>query len=243
MMKKWIMKIQASTGQTVCRSSILGVPFDEDLPSSLKPPFCFGCHDPDGCHCSSQHDVTQPFPRHNPPGTTQTKEIVVLTRELNHMPQSHFKRLDEHLISSSDAGCCDVDKGSLKQMMTHGLSGVFKDNASSSPHSPLCSGQDWLSSKRRSHSFTSSTYQKIKPMLRTPGGKGLETGSNYCVTLVVGDKSTDSASASTSSEPPLLALAGWEQDRYQDAALRSYVSLPRPRNKSVFKKFFGKRDL
>ncbi|XP_005742477.1 uncharacterized protein mymx isoform X4 [Pundamilia nyererei] len=243
MMKKWMMKIQASTGQTVCRSSILGVPFNEDLPSSLKPPFCFGCHDPDGCHCSSQHDVTQLFPRHNPPGTTQTKEIVVLTRELNHMTQSHFKRLDEHLISSSDAGCCDVDKGSLKQMMTHRLSGGFKDNASSSPHSPLCSGQDWLSSKRRSHSFTSSTYQKIKPMLRTPGGKGLETGSNYCVTLVVGDKSTDSASASRSSEPPLLALAGWEQDKYQDAALRSYVSLPRPRNKSVFKKFFGKRDL
>ncbi|XP_042078820.1 spectrin beta chain, non-erythrocytic 5 isoform X6 [Haplochromis burtoni] len=243
MMKKWMMKIQASTGQTVCRSSILGVAFNEDLPSSLKPPFCFGCHDPDGCHCSSQHDVTQLFPRHNPPGTTQTKEIVVLTRELNHMTQSHFKRLDEHLISSSDAGCCDVDKGSLKQMMTHRLSGGFKDNASSSPHSPLCSGQDWLSSKRRSHSFTSSTYQKIKPMLRTPGGKGLETGSNYCVTLVVGDKSTDSASASRSSEPPLLALAGWEQDKYQDAALRSYVSLPRPRNKSVFKKFFGKRDL
>lgn len=91
--------------------------------------------------------------------------------------------------------------------------------------------------------FFAATYQKIKPMLRTPGGKGLETGSNYCVTLVVGDKSTDSASASRSSEPPLLALAGWEQDKYQDAALRSYVSLPRPRNKSVFKKFFGKRDL
>ncbi|XP_030604636.1 uncharacterized protein mymx isoform X3 [Archocentrus centrarchus] len=243
MMKKWMMKIQANTGHTVSRSALSGVPVDEDLPSSLKPSFCFGCHDPDRCHFSSHDDVTQPFPRHNPPGTTQTKEIAVLTRELSHNPQSHLKCLDEHSVPSSEAGCRDVDKSSLKQMMTHRLSGGFRDNTASSPHSPLSSTQDWLNSKRRSHSFTSSTYQKIKPMLRTPEGKGLETGSNYCVTLVVGDKSTDSASASRSSEPPLLGLAGWEQDKYQDAALRSYVSLPRPRNKSVFKKFFGKRDL
>lgn len=91
--------------------------------------------------------------------------------------------------------------------------------------------------------FLSATYQKIKPMLHTSGGRGLERGSNYCVTLVVGDKSSDSTSVSRSSEPPLLAMAGWQQDTYQDAALRSYASLPRPRNKSVFKKFFGKKDL
>lgn len=80
-------------------------------------------------------------------------------------------------------------------------------------------------------------------MLHTPGGGGLDRGSNYCVTLVVGDKSSDSPSVSRGSEPPLLALAGWQQDAYQDSALRSYASLPRPRNKSVFKKFFGKKDL
>ena len=80
-------------------------------------------------------------------------------------------------------------------------------------------------------------------MLHTPGGRGLEGGSNYCVTLVVGDKSSDGASVSRSAEPPLLASAGWQQDAYQDSALRSFASLPRPRNKSVFKKFFGKKDL
>lgn len=89
--------------------------------------------------------------------------------------------------------------------------------------------------------FFSATYQKIKPMLHTSGG--LERGSNYCVTLVVGDKSSDGTSSSRGSEPPLLATAGWQRDTYQDSALRSYASLPRPRNKSVFKKFFGKRDL
>ncbi|XP_054874518.1 spectrin beta chain, non-erythrocytic 1 isoform X7 [Amphiprion ocellaris] len=238
MMKKWMMKIQANTGQNI--SSISGVPGDQDISISLKPSLCYGCRDPTGCHCSSRHDVTRTFPRNKPPpGSAQTKEIVVLTRDFSHMPQTHLKRLDEQSTISS-SGCCDDDdddEGSLQQTVTHRLSGGFRDN------SPVSSGQDWLSSKRRSHSFTSATYQKIKPMLHTPGGKGLDRGSNYCVTLVVGDKSTDGASVSRSSEPPLLASAGWQQDTYQDSALRNYASLPRPRNKSVFRKFFGKKDL
>ncbi|XP_051271545.1 spectrin beta chain, non-erythrocytic 1 isoform X6 [Dicentrarchus labrax] len=240
MMKKWMMKIQANTGQS---ESLSSVPVDQDFPISIKP-LCPGCHGLAKCHCSSRHDVTSTFPRRKPPGTTHTKGIVVLTREFTHMPQSHLRSVDEQsTVSSSDGGGCDDDEGSLKKTMTHRLSGASSINTSSSPHSSVSSGHDWLSNKRRSHSFTSATFQKIKPMLHTPGGGGLERGSNYCVTLVVGDKSSDSPSASRSSEPPLLALAGWQQDTYQDSALRSYASLPRPRNKSVFKKFFGKRDL
>ncbi|XP_040905878.1 uncharacterized protein LOC121189622 isoform X2 [Toxotes jaculatrix] len=246
MMKKWMMKIQANTGQSESVSSISSVPVDQGLPFSLNPSLC--CHGLAKCHCSSQHDVTSTFPRRKPPGAAQTKEIVVLTREFSQMPQSHLRSLDEQsTISSSHGGCCDDDddddddEGSVKQTVTHRLSGASSDNTSPSPHSPVFSSQDWLSNKRRSHSFTSATYQKIKPVLHKPGG--LERGSNYCVTLVVGDKSSDSASTSRSSEPPLLAGAGWQQGAYQDSALRSYASLPRPRNKSVFKKFFGKRDL
>ncbi|XP_071337200.1 spectrin beta chain, non-erythrocytic 5 isoform X7 [Trachinotus anak] len=245
MMKKWMMKIQANTGPSESASSISSVPGDQGLPISLNPSLCSSCHSLAKCHCSSRHDVTSTFPRRKPPGAAQTKEIVVLTREFSQMPQSHLRSLDEQsTISSSHGGCCDDDEddeGGVKQTMTHRLSGASSDSTSASPHSPVFSGQDWLSNKRRSHSFTSATYQKIKPMLHTPGG--LERGSNYCVTLVVGDKSSDSTSTSRSSEPPLLATAGWQRDTYQDSALRSYASLPRPRNKSVFKKFFGKRDL
>ncbi|XP_067465754.1 uncharacterized protein [Thunnus thynnus] len=246
MMKKWMMKIQANTGLSQSVSSISSAPVDQDFPISLKPSLCSGCHSLAKCHCSSRHDVTSTFPRLKPPGAAQAKEIVVLTREYSHMPQSYLRRLDEQsIISSSHGGRCDDDDdgSSLMQTVTHRLSAGSRDNSSSSPLSPVSSSQDWLSNKRRSHSFTSATYQKIKPMLHTSGGRGLERGSNYCVTLVVGDKSTDSTSISRSSEPPLLAVAGWQQDTYQDAALRSYASLPRPRNKSVFKKFFGKKDL
>ncbi|XP_044070790.1 uncharacterized protein LOC122884657 isoform X3 [Siniperca chuatsi] len=244
MMKKWMMKIQTNTGQNESLSSLSSVPADQDLPISLNPSICSGCHGLAKCHCSSRHDVTSTLLGRKPPGAAQTKEIVVLTREFSHMPQSHLRSVEEQsTVSSSDGGCCDDDEGSFKQTMTHRLSGASRDNTSSPPHSPVSSGQDWLSNKHRSHSFTSATFQKIKPMLHTPGGRGLERGSNYCVTLVVGDKSSDSPSISRSSEPPLLALAGWQQDTYQDSALRSYASLPQSRNKSVFKKFFGKRDV
>nr|XP_033469138.1 spectrin beta chain, non-erythrocytic 5 isoform X5 [Epinephelus lanceolatus] len=245
MMKKWMMKIQASTGRSESVPSLSSVPADQDFPISLKPFLCPNCHGLAKCHCpSSRHDVTSTFPRRKPPGATQTKEIVVVTREFSHMPQSNLRSVDEQsTMSSSDGGCCDDDEDSLKQTVTHRLSGASRDNTSPSPHSPVSSGQDWLSTKRRSHSFTSATFQKIKPMQHTPGGSGLERGSNYCVTLVVGDKTSDGVSISRSSEPPLLASAGWQQDTHQDSALRSYASLPRPRNKSVFRKFFGKRDL
>ncbi|XP_042358037.1 uncharacterized protein LOC121954542 isoform X2 [Plectropomus leopardus] len=241
MMRKWMMKIQANTGRSESMSSLPSVPVDQDLPISLKPFLCSDCHGLTKCHCSSSHqDVTSTFPRRKLPGSAQTKEIIVLTREFSHLPQSHLRSVDEQsTMSSSDGGCCDEDEDSLKQTVTHRLSGASRVNTSPSPHSPVSSSQDWLSNKRRSHSFTSATFQKIKPMSHTPGGRG----SNYCVTLVVGDKSSDSASISRRSEPPLLASAGWQHDTHQDLALRSYVSLPRPRNKSVFKKFFGKRDL
>nr|XP_043901176.1 uncharacterized protein LOC122781535 isoform X3 [Solea senegalensis] len=242
MMRKWMMKIQANTGQRESVSSISSVPAEQGLPVSLNLSPCSGCHDLARCHCYSRHDVTSTFPRREPASVAQSKEIIVLTREFSQMPQSHLRSLDEHsAISSYLGGCWDEDKGNMKQTMTNRLSGASRDHTSSSPQSPLCSGQEWLINKRRSHSFTSATYQKIKPTLHTP--RGVERGSNYSVTLVVGDKLSDGTSTNRSSEPPLLAVAGLQQESHHDSDLRSYASLPRPRNKSVFQKFFGKRDL
>ncbi|XP_016526690.1 uncharacterized protein mymx isoform X5 [Poecilia formosa] len=237
LMKKWIMKIQASTGQSELMSSPTNVPGDQAFPISL-------CQDQTLCH--SQHKVTHTFPRLKQQSSDQTKEIVVLTREQSHMLQS--QRADEKSKTSSlDPGCCDDDDDdddgdecSLTQTVTHRLS---VDNTSpSSSHSPATSSQNWLSSKHRSHSFTSATYQKIKPMQHSPGGEGVEKGSNYCVTLVVGGSSADSSSISRGLEPPVLPSPSWQPDVFKDSALKSYSSLPRPRNKSVFKKFFGKKE-
>ncbi|KAM8860208.1 uncharacterized protein mymx isoform 6-T6 [Spinachia spinachia] len=220
MLKKWVMKIQASTGLSeTLRSS---VPAEQDLPVSTKPFPCSTCRGLAKCHCSSRRHVTSTFPRH--------------------MPQSRWRSVDERATGSpSAAGRRDDDDDDDEERLTvtHRLSEASSDATSSA----VSSSEERLSSKRRSHSFTSATFQRIKPALRTPGGGGSERSSNYCVTLVVGDTSSVGAPVSRSCGPPLLAAAGWRQDACEDSAPRSYTSLPRPRTKSVFKKFFGKRDI
>ncbi|XP_053732036.1 uncharacterized protein LOC128765358 isoform X3 [Synchiropus splendidus] len=222
MMKKWMMKIQGNTGQTDSSSS--SVSADQTFPVSLNPPLCSGCHGLASCFCSSRRDVVSTFPRRKPLGHSQANEIVVLSRELGQMPQSRLRSLHEH-----STGSCD-DYGRLKHTVTHRLS-AESCHKPSSPSSPVSPSQDLLSSKRRSHSFTSATYQKIKPVLQPSGA----AGSNYCVTLLVGDKTSERSD----SDVPLVAEAGWRQGTCLDTC----TSLPRPRNKSVFRKIFGKRDI
>ncbi|XP_035981767.1 spectrin beta chain, non-erythrocytic 1 isoform X7 [Fundulus heteroclitus] len=240
MMKKWIMKIQASTGE--CQSELVFSP--TNVPADQASPISLG-QDQAGGLCPSQHQATHTFPRLKRQSGNQTKEIVVLTREQSHT--LHGQRGDDKsAVPSLNPGCYDKDddddddERSLTQTVTHRLS---SDNTSpSSSNSPASSSQSWLSSKQRSHSFTSATYQKIKPTLNSPGGGGVEKGSSYCVTLVVGGSSTDSSSIRRSLEPAVLPFPSRQPDMYKDSALKSYSSLPRPRNKSVFKKFFGKKE-
>uniref|UniRef100_A0A3P9IMB5 PH domain-containing protein n=1 Tax=Oryzias latipes TaxID=8090 RepID=A0A3P9IMB5_ORYLA len=212
MMRKWVMRVQASTGQGGSSSSSA----DPRVPTSIEASWGgFRCQDGASCHCSSLHGAPITSPSRKP----TTKEIVVLSR-----PQSRLRSRDGHpTISSSDGRC--YDDGRLTHAVTHRVS-----EASPSTRCPPSAGQDWLSTQSRSHSFTSSTYQRIQPTAPSPAGKGLEKGSNYSVTLVVGEKA---------GESPLPASAGWQCD----AHLRSFASLPRPSSKSVFKKFFGKKEL
>uniref|UniRef100_A0A1A8L2H2 PH domain-containing protein n=2 Tax=Nothobranchius TaxID=28779 RepID=A0A1A8L2H2_9TELE len=224
-MKKWIMKIQASTGRKDPASLRSSIHVDQDLPVFLKPSVCFKCQDQASCRCSSQYDVTSTFPRHRPTSKTENTETQ--------------KSWNEHsTISSSETGLSSDDKWSWTQSVTHRHPG---EDASSSPLSLDPSSEEWLSSKHRSHSFTSATYQKIKPVLPSAAGKGLEKGSNYCVTVVVGDSLTNGSSG-ISLDAPLQPLHGWQQDTHKYSALGSFASLPRPRNKSVFKKLFWKKD-
>ena len=96
----------------------------------------------------------------------------------------------------------------------------------------------------------SATYQKIRPVRKLPPtvGSGGELGSSYSVTLVIGDRSSGDQGppASGGPDPPvLLGTAGWTRRAPpgEDSGPWSYASLPRPvRNKSVFKKIFGKKE-
>ncbi len=122
----WFPKLRCFWSFLWCNSA--------SLPPSRKPSLCSHCCSPSKCHCSSRHDVTSTFPRSKPSGAAQTKEIVVLTRELTHMPQSHFRSVDEQsTISSLDGGCggkafCCVEKSFI-------YIGRVKTECASAPHS------------------------------------------------------------------------------------------------------------
>ncbi|NWZ79209.1 SPTB2 protein, partial [Poecile atricapillus] len=90
-----------------------------------------------------------------------------------------------------------------------------------------------VASKRRSYSFTSATYQKITPLMvhKEPA----EAGSSYSVTLYIGEQVSAMPRARCHS---FVAQTGSLRDTQREKT----TSPPRTKNKSVFKKFFGKKE-
>ncbi|XP_052428732.1 uncharacterized protein LOC127970291 isoform X4 [Carassius gibelio] len=215
MMKKWILRIQAHTASidsVVNRSTCHGSSASATLPR--HSPAITGCQCGDKCHCFMRNYVTTTVLAQSQPTSGRTKEIIVHTSEALQIHQRHQDLLHP---SFSDAGHREDEFDS------HGESLRQKPSSMSTV-------QGWTSEKRRSHSFTSATYQRIKPVA-PPSGRGQDSSSSYSVTLFIRDgempsvcKSTATASSNT------------------DLPMRSYMSLPRPPNKSVFRKFFGKKE-
>lgn len=211
MMKKWIMKIQTNTGRPTAVNT--GIYRDPEFPFSVNSPESCVCPAPDTG--SSHHDITSTFPRLKPQGSAHKPSIDL--REATHMSQEQDSTITARATGDN---CSDEDdSSSLTQIVTQ----MSRSPTDSAP----------LSSQRRSHSFTSATYQKIGPV----SGRGADRGPNYCVTLLVGDQSRDVPTISH-TQPPQLPLLDVGAHR----GLSSYTSLPRPRNKSVFKKFFGRKE-
>ncbi|XP_052352990.1 uncharacterized protein LOC118382165 isoform X2 [Oncorhynchus keta] len=280
MMKKWMLKIQANSVPSEHVSSMMSP--SNLLVQDTSAPFTTSC--------LSQSTST---------GTDRAKEIVVLTRETREtqIPQLHPEKQQEPTSSSHTGRRDNYDSlrqklcGRYRENSPSSISPFCLHNSSSIPpfslHSsvspPFSSvyrgGQDWLSQVNKSHSFTSARYQNIKPALLPPGGRGrdygsvgLDCGSNYSVTMIIGDKqsaasptlSCDGSGPSITShtDPQRPLLDGWQHHSYhqdsttrrqlhqhqamyhhdQEPSLRSCASLPPPRKKSVFNKFFGKKD-
>ncbi|CAJ1067665.1 uncharacterized protein LOC117811970 [Xyrichtys novacula] len=190
---------------------------------SFPPPYsksspCPACHSLSRSSCPSQHEVTSTILRPKPLSASQTKEVIV--------------RSVEELSAASSSSCCEDDDGGddetrLKQTMTHRLSGTLRENTSVSPHSPVLQPSG-LAQQQAPLPLLHLSYFSENQTCR-----GVERGSNYGVTLAVGDKTSEGLGLSRNTERPLLALGGWQQEICQDSqALRSYTGLPRPRNKS-----------
>ncbi|KAL2082856.1 hypothetical protein ACEWY4_020629 [Coilia grayii] len=224
MMRKWMLRIHANTGSEDAVPSMPMFPsasLQDDCVKMAHTPsstcYCRGT-----CHCWSRDDVTSCLQT----GPGWPKDGVVLLGDSN-----QGKREDAALTPASQAGHAedDFDPLRLASVSTH-----------THTHSPLTHTQDWQSgaSKRRSHSFTSATYQRIRPVRLPPSGGSQDSASNYSVTLFIGDQPSVFGSAAVPRKP----VFGSALERPLELPLRNYASLPRPRNKSVFKKFFSKKD-
>ncbi|XP_016400393.1 uncharacterized protein mymx [Sinocyclocheilus rhinocerous] len=222
MMKKWILRIQAHTASSdsvVNRSTCHGSSASATLPR--HSPAITGCQCGDKCHCSMRNYVTTTVLAQSQPASGRTKEIIVHT---NDGLQIHQRHQDLLLPSFSDAGHCEDEFNSHGEFRRQNLSS-------------MSTVQGWTSEKRRSHSFTSATYQRIKPVA-PPSGKGQDSSSSYSVTLFIRDGEMPSVCKSTATAP----TNGVWQESVSDLPIKSYMSLPRPPNKSVFRKFFGKKE-
>ncbi|XP_061480822.1 spectrin beta chain, non-erythrocytic 1-like isoform X5 [Rhineura floridana] len=91
-----------------------------------------------------------------------------------------------------------------------------------------------VTNKRRSYSFTSATYQKITPLSVSKEPLGL--GSSYSVTLYIGEQ------APAAPRPRCHSFIASSSGARETLSERTQGSSPRQKNKSVFRKFFGKKD-
>ncbi|KAJ7340936.1 hypothetical protein JRQ81_004223 [Phrynocephalus forsythii] len=91
-----------------------------------------------------------------------------------------------------------------------------------------------VANQRRSYSFTSATYQKITPL--SVSKECLGAGSSYSVTLYIGEQ------AASTPRPRCHSFVTTPSGTQETSGGRSQGSSPRQKNKSVFRKFFGKKD-
>ncbi|KAF6725602.1 Spectrin beta chain, non-erythrocytic 1 [Oryzias melastigma] len=215
------------------RSSACGLPLNlmgaECSPASdyTKKPNCFRLRFHDGSEylfSTSSHFMMKKWVMRIQASTGQDGSLTTSSRA------------DHGVPIRPSSGCFRCHDGAPMTLPSHKakeivvLSGAKSHLRSSDGHPPISS----------SDGGCYATYQRIKPTAHSPAGKGLEKGSNYSVTLVVGEKSGESSSV-RSCEAPLPGSAGWQH--HPEPFLRSFASLPRPSNKSVFRKFFGKKEL
>ncbi|NXT27444.1 SPTB2 protein, partial [Syrrhaptes paradoxus] len=171
---------------------------------------------PGSSHLQGHHQVT----------TTKSQEIVVLPRSNARLQPplgSQDGPADGAVAAAEDARGA---RHREQQWSPRGSPGLW-DNS--------CQEDDYglVANKRRSYSFTSATYQKITPVAVPK--EPVEPGSSYSVTLYIGEQAPAMPRARCHS---FVARPGSPRDTLKD---KTPVP-PRPKNKSVFKKFFGKKE-
>ncbi|NXN15023.1 SPTB2 protein, partial [Indicator maculatus] len=163
---------------------------------------------------------------HHQVATTKSQEIVLLpcsNTQLQRSLGSQDGLEDGAVAAAEDAHGAGHRE---QQWSPRGSPGLW-DNSCSEDDCGL------VANKRRSYSFTSATYQKITPVAMPK--EPVEAGSSYSVTLYIGEQTPVVPRARCHS---FVAQPGTPRDTSGEKT----PTPPRPKNKSVFKKFFGKKE-
>ncbi|NWU89313.1 SPTB2 protein, partial [Upupa epops] len=164
-------------------------------------------------HLQGRHEVM----------ATKSQEIVVLPYSNAQLQQPLGSQDALATKTVAAAGDCDTHRHRKQQWSPRGSPELWDKSCQDD--------YGLVASKRRSYSFTSATYQKITPVA-VPKEPAEATGS-YSVTLYIGEQVPAMPRARCHS---FVAQPGSQQNMLGEKT----SSPPRPKNKSVFKKFFGK---
>ncbi|NXU53657.1 SPTB2 protein, partial [Turnix velox] len=171
---------------------------------------------PGSSHLQGHHQVT----------TAKSQEIMVVPRSNVWLQQPLGSQDSPTHGAVAAAEDPHVARHREQQWSPRGSPGLW-DNS--------CLEDDYglVANKRRSYSFTSATYQKITPV--SVPKEPVEAGSSYSVTLYIGEQASAVPRARCHS---FVAQLGSPRDTLEEKT----TSPSRPKNKSVFKKFFGKKE-
>ncbi|NXG19790.1 SPTB2 protein, partial [Grallaria varia] len=215
LMNEWISKLQQNSGFPEVDYFQAAAQHVEGAGSTggfIKVP------SPGSSHLQGHHQVM----------TTRSQEITVLPCSNTRLQRSLGSQdgpTDGTVAAAGDFSNAQ-GAGHKEQWSPRGSPGLW-DNISQEGDYGL------VANKRRSYSFTSATYQKITPV--SVPKEPVEAGSSYSVTLYIGEQVPAMPRARCHS---FVARTGSPRDTLGEKP----TSPLRPKNKSVFKKFFGKKE-
>ncbi|XP_073194597.1 uncharacterized protein [Lepidochelys kempii] len=213
LMNQWVSKLQQNSGfpevdyfQAVTQPA-------EGTSSAMGPSKISGPGSSSSSHLLGHHQ----------PVTAKNQEITLLPRSSARLQLPYGTQEDPLDSAASQAGDNHraVSHTTGQRQWLPAGSPKSQDNSYQEEEDAL------VIHKRRSHSFTSATYQKITPV--SVPKEPLEAGNSYSITLYIGEQAVAMPRARCHS---FVARPGSPREG----------ALSRHKNKSVFKKFFGKKE-
>ncbi|XP_043367517.1 spectrin beta chain, non-erythrocytic 5-like isoform X6 [Dermochelys coriacea] len=213
LMNQWVSKLQQNSGfpevdyfQAVTQPA-------EGTSSAMGPSKISGPGSSSSSHLLGHHQ----------PVTAKNQEITLLPRSSARLQLPYGTQEDPLYSAASQAGDNHraVSRTTGHRQWLPAGSPKSQDNSYQEEEDAL------VTHKRRSHSFTSATYQKITPV--SVPKEPLEAGNSYSITLYIGEQAVAMPRARCHS---FVARPGSPREG----------ALSRHKNKSVFKKFFGKKE-